>query len=135
VKARIDRTNEEFKVARERYLPREQSPEMTRICSGLRDGGDVSRPPVYSDPISPDPLAGFAPDDPPDWIKAVALRRRPFRPYDAAIDDPPPPPPAPVGDGPVRPAAGIRRFLPVAGGAALLLGATVAVFLLRRRPT
>lgn len=135
-KARIDRTNEEFRVARERYLPREQSPEMTRICSGLRDGGDVSRPPGYAPPIEPDPLAGLSPADAPEWIRKAALRRRPLRPYDPAIDDPPPAKPGAVAEpGGARPppAGGMRSVLPIAGGAALLLAATIAAFLLRRR--
>ncbi len=79
-KARIEKARESHKEAQRRFRPSDESPALKRLCGGLRDRISSGPAGTVADLLSPDPLAAFGSDRPPEWLVAAASARLPFRP-------------------------------------------------------
>jgi len=86
-KARREKAKADLQRVRERYLSRNESPAVKRMCGGLRDLGDGRLKAQRMPFITPDPLAGETPDNAPLWIVTAADRRDPFVPYDPSVEE------------------------------------------------
>ncbi|MGH7162981.1 MAG: hypothetical protein ACREID_05815, partial [Planctomycetota bacterium] len=67
-RARIDEATHERSEAQARFIARDESPALRRICSGLRDFADANSVPRATPLIEPDALAGFDAEHPPPWV-------------------------------------------------------------------
>jgi hypothetical protein len=135
IKARLTRTRTELERARKEYRTGDAAWRLARLCSGLRDGADSGNYRQAEALLDPDPLAGYGPDRPPDWLLAAAERRRPFEPFDPSVAATPregPTEPPRVGatePSPARDAAGPRWWAVVVPALVVL---AVLVFLFSR---
>jgi tetratricopeptide (TPR) repeat protein len=113
--------------AQARYFRADESMTVLNICGGIADLGDIG---LVAERIflEPDPLAGLDALHPPPWVEAVARSRDPFVPFDPSAS--PETPAGPDAQPPGRPA----WALVAAGGAAVLVAAGAALFLVFRRP-
>lgn len=132
-RARLEKATEERNAAQQRYQMRQETPGLRRICGGLHDAADASLVAIHVARIEPDPLKGHGPGSPPAWIVEGAKQRKPFRPYDPALDSPKPASAegAPAAGGGARAARGVAWIL--VGPAAALALLAAGYFLLRRR--
>ncbi|MEE8104411.1 MAG: tetratricopeptide repeat protein [Planctomycetota bacterium] len=75
-----------FEAANDRHVVRNISVRLRRICGGMSE--TFKSRPRDSEPaiLTPDPLAGFNPNNPPPWLAELAAARDPFRPYDPDVD-------------------------------------------------
>jgi tetratricopeptide (TPR) repeat protein len=135
VSARIAKYKEQREEATKQFNASHETPAVERTCGGLTDLGDPGTGVAAATRIEPDPLAAYGPDDPPEWVRDVASRRKPFVAW-----TPPP------DDGPAGPAAGNAdaagagvdgtatrgRLLLFVGAGAALCALVAAIFLFRR---
>jgi tetratricopeptide (TPR) repeat protein len=133
VMARIEMAKEAYREAEARYVAKQETVAMGRMCSGLGDLGDVGAAVVEKTLLDPDPLAGADADHPPEWILKVAGARDPFVPFEPASAAPVPPAPADGGGGPAATAPAPWPLV-IAAVAGALLVAGAGLFVFRRRP-